>query len=79
MNYTFVLWSGNPEIDNRTIGIIFRDPVFRPVIGQTIMIKRVEYTVMSTTPKGNPDNVAVTYLVERFNANAPYKAPKKFA
>jgi len=73
MNYTYILAGNGGKIPDLTIGIVFRDPWQRPIVGGRVFIKGVEYTVVTADPPSNPDNVTVKYRVEPFNADHPYR------
>ena len=58
---------------NKVLGQISRQEGMRPRKGMQLCIKGILYTIVETDPKNNPDNDFVTYIVERFNPNAPFK------
>ncbi len=73
MNYTLILAGNGGDIANITLGIIEREPWQRPQVNQQIDFHDKTYVVLSCSPANNPDNATVSYIIELFNPNFPYK------
>lgn len=72
MNYTLIL-KGDGQTEDITLGIIERDPEMRPTVGQHIEYKGREYKISKSTPPNNPSTTTVTYYIETYNPNFPYR------
>ncbi len=73
MNYTLILAGNGGDIANTTLGIIEREPWERPQVNQQIEFRNKTYVILSCSPASNPDNSTVSYVIELFNQNFPYK------
>lgn len=72
MNYTLVV-KGNGIRDDITLGIIERKPEFRPALRQQLEYKGKTYVVAKCSPADNPVTSTVTYYIEKYNPNKPFR------
>ena len=77
INYDFIL-VGIPPVQDMFLTHVRLLNAFRPSVGGQIYISGKKYIVVRANPSGNPDNVSVTYYVQPFNPDYPYKnGPQK--
>jgi hypothetical protein len=72
MNYTLIV-KGDGSTEDITLGVIYRVPDFRPVVGQHLEYKGTEYIVAKCSPPSNPSTSTVTYYIQKYNSNHPYR------
>lgn len=72
--YILVIKGNGADIQDTIVGYFRSFTWARPFVGGQISHKGKKYSVLSCTPPNNPgDGTLVTYYVERFNPNWPYK------
>lgn len=57
----------------KILGRIYTQEGLRPRVGTQLLIKNTVYKVVGSVPPDNPARGQVTYFVERFNPNAPFR------
>lgn len=76
--YTFILTFNNPKYKDIVLIQQWMRNWERPFVGGQIFLKGKKYKVISANPSNNPDDQSVTYTVEQFNPQAPYRrGPQK--
>ena len=74
ITYKIVLKSGVPKIKDIPL-IEYEELDFqRPSLNGLLTVRDKLYKVIAITPSTNPTGQAVTYYVEEYNGNEPYKA-----
>lgn len=76
MNYTLVLVGNGSTIPDTTLGIFFRPEGQRPLVGEQLEYKGRVYRVQRASPATNPTTSTVTYYIEPYNSNAPYRTKR---
>lgn len=73
MNYTLILAGNYGDKPPVTLGVFESEPWCRPQLNQQITFRGKTYVVVSCSPASNPADATVSYTIEPYNSNAPYK------